>query len=99
MTMSRLYLCSAIVGALLIGTTSAFAVSGEYNNLCAMSLVRGKPTKTDCSINSQVKGKTYCFGDEAARVEFMKDPESNQEKAEAAYQPCKDDPSSYAWCD
>jgi hypothetical protein len=99
MTMSRLSLCSAIVAAIAIGgATAAFAASGEYNNLDAMSLVRGKPTKTDCSISAQVEGKTYCFGEESARVEFMKDAMGNRSKAEDAYEPCRDDPSSYAWC-
>ncbi|MGH6866753.1 MAG: hypothetical protein ACREDO_11435 [Methyloceanibacter sp.] len=27
-----------------------------------MALAQGKAVKTDCSISSQVDGKTYCFG-------------------------------------
>ena len=34
----------------------------------------GKEVKTDCSINAKIDGKTYCFGNEAAKTEFMKDP-------------------------
>ena len=32
-----------------------------------------------------VKGKTYCFGSEAAKAEFMKDPEGNLAKAQTYY--------------
>lgn len=31
------------------------------------------------------KGKTYCFGNEEAKTEFMKDPDANLAKAEAYY--------------
>ena len=31
----------------------------------------GKEVKTDCSINAKIDGKTYCFGNEAAKAEFM----------------------------
>jgi hypothetical protein len=30
-------------------------------------------------------GKTYCFGSEAAKTEFMKDPKSNMAKAQEYY--------------
>jgi hypothetical protein len=39
---------------------------------CAMSLAAGKGTQTDCSINGQLEGKTYCFGSKEAMAEFMK---------------------------
>jgi hypothetical protein len=53
-------------GRLLGLATAAWAVSGEFGNMCAMSLAAGKDTQTDCSINAQLEGKTYCFGDQAA---------------------------------
>ena len=36
-------------------------------------LALGKDIKTDCSINGQIGGKTYCFGSQDAKTEFMKD--------------------------
>ena len=38
--------------------------------------------QTDCSISSQVDGKTYCFGSKEAMSEFMKDPKGNLAKAD-----------------
>jgi YHS domain-containing protein len=37
-------------------------------------------------VSESIGGKTYCFGNEAARAEFMKDPEGNVAKAQSAYQ-------------
>jgi YHS domain-containing protein len=44
------------------------------------------PPKTDCSVNAAYKGKTYCFGNEAAKEQFMKDPEANLAKAQKYYE-------------
>jgi len=38
-----------------------------------------------CSINGQIGGKTYCFGSQEAKTEFMKNPEGNLAKAQAYY--------------
>jgi len=51
-----------------------------------MGLATGKDIQTDCSINSQVLGKTYCFGSKEAMAEFMKNPTANLQKAQAYYQ-------------
>jgi YHS domain-containing protein len=51
-----------------------------------MGLATGKDIQTDCSINSQVLGKTYCFGSKEAMAEFMKNPTANLAKAQAYYQ-------------
>ncbi len=42
-----------------------------------------KHIPTDCSVmwNSE-NGKTYCFGDQTAKDEFLKDTEANLKKAE-----------------
>ena len=57
------YLKSAVAGAFLLGfATTAFAATGEFNNMCTMGLATGQDIKTDCSINAQLEGKTYCFG-------------------------------------
>jgi YHS domain-containing protein len=42
-------------------------------------------TQTDCSINGEVEGKTYCFGSKEAMTEFMKNPTENLAKAKAYY--------------
>jgi YHS domain-containing protein len=81
--MVRAYLTSALSGAFLLGmATAAFAASGEYDNMCAMGLALGKDIATDCSINAEIGGKTYCFGSEDAKADFMKDPEGNLAKAQ-----------------
>ena len=84
--MVRAYIQSAVAGAFLLGlTTAALAANGEFGNMCAMSLAAGKDTQTDCSINGQYLGKTYCFGSDEAKVQFMKSPDENIAKATAYY--------------
>jgi YHS domain-containing protein len=47
--------------------------------------VRDEDTQTDCSINAQLQGRTYCFGNKEAMAEFMKAPKENLAKAQAYY--------------
>jgi YHS domain-containing protein len=51
-----------------------------------MSLVNGKDTPTDCSINESYRGKTYCFGSQEAHDVFMKSPAENLAKAQKNYE-------------
>jgi len=84
--MVKAYLKSCVAVAFLLGmATAALAVNGEFGNMCAASLAAGKDTPTDCSINSQIQGKTYCFGSQEAMAEFMKNPTENLAKAQAYY--------------
>jgi YHS domain-containing protein len=84
--MTRGYVTSAFAGALLLGlSTAALAVTGEFDNMCTQGLASGKDVKTDCSVNTTLEGKTYCFGNEAAKTEFMKDPKGNLAKAQSYY--------------
>jgi YHS domain-containing protein len=85
--MRRSYITSAFAGALLLGlgTTAALAVTGEFGNMCTMGLASGKDIQTDCSINAQIQGKTYCFGSKEAMTQFMADPTGNLAKAQAYY--------------
>ena len=84
--MSRGYITSAFAGALLLGlTTAALAATGQFNNMCAEGLALGKDIKTDCSVNATIDGKTYCFGSEQAKTDFMKDPKGNLAKAQSYY--------------
>lgn len=85
--MIKTWLKPAIASALALGLASAaFAATGEFDDMCAMGLATGKQVKTDCSVSEEIGGKTYCFGNEAARTEFMKDPQANIAKAQSAYQ-------------
>lgn len=84
--MIRTYVTSALAGAFALGlATAAFAVTGEFDNMCTQGLATGQKIKTDCSVNAQIEGKTYCFGSEQAKTEFMKDPKANLAKAQATY--------------
>ena len=84
--MRKAYVTSAVAGAFLLGmATAALALTGEYDNMCTMGLAMGKDIKTDCSINATLEGKTYCFGSEEAKTEFMKDPKANLAKAQEYY--------------
>ena len=84
--MVRAYLQSAVAGAFLLGSaTAALAASGEFGNQCSMALAMGKDVQTDCSINGQYLGKTYCFGSTEAMGEFMKNPKDNLTKAQTYY--------------
>jgi YHS domain-containing protein len=83
----RAFISSALAGALVLGlaTATLAATKGEFNNMCTQGLAMGKDVHTDCSVNAIIKGKTYCFGSETAKAEFMKDPEGNLAKAQAYY--------------
>jgi YHS domain-containing protein len=81
----RKYIMSAVAGAALLGMSTAAFAAGEFDNMCTMGLAMGKEVKTDCTISGQIGGKTYCFGSETAKTDFMKDPEGNLAKAQAYY--------------
>lgn len=84
--MMRNAITSAIAGASLFGlVAAAHAATGEFDNMCAMGLTTGKAVATDCSVNATYKDKTYCFGNETAKQQFLKDPEANLAKAQEHY--------------
>ena len=84
--MVRAYFTSAVAGAFLLGmATAAVAVTGEFGNMCTMGLATGKDIQTDCSVNGELQGKTYCFGSKEAMGEFMKNPKDNLAKAQSYY--------------
>ena len=84
--MMRSYITSAFAGALLLGlATAALAVTGEFDNMCTMGLASSKDIQTDCSINTEIQGKTYCFGSKEAMTQFMADPSGNMAKAQTYY--------------
>lgn len=53
-----------------------------YGNNCALGYALGKDVPTDCSVNAEIEGKTYCFGNAEAKTIFMKDVKGNLAKAE-----------------
>ena len=84
--MRRIVTASAILGALLLGLgATAYAATGQFNNLCTQGLASHKIVHTNCSVHGIYKGKTYCFGNEAAKKQFFQHPSANLAKAEAYY--------------
>jgi len=85
--MSRSYLASAIAGAFVLGlaTAAVAAAKGEFDNMCVMGLAAHKIMRTDCSVNTSYKGKTYCFANKQDRAAFLKNPSANVAKAAAFY--------------
>ena len=85
--MLKAYFASALTGAAMVvtATIAIAAVAGEYGNYCAMGLTMGEKKLTDCSISQKIDGKTYCFGNTAAKEAFLKDPQGNIAKAQEAF--------------
>lgn len=82
----RTIIVSALAGAFALGlATSALAATGQFDNMCSWGLANHKDVKTDCSVNTTIKGKTYCFSNAQAKSEFMKNPDANLAKAETFY--------------
>jgi YHS domain-containing protein len=50
-----------------------------------MGLALGKDIATDCSVNTVLNGRTYCFGNEQAKNIFLKKPEEFLTKAQIYY--------------
>jgi hypothetical protein len=83
----------ALTAVLLAGSTAAIAGSAEYQSLDAMGLAAGKGMKTPCKVSGEYEGKTYCFRNEDAEAEFMKDAAGNRSKADAYYGGKSSDPN------
>jgi YHS domain-containing protein len=75
-----------IASILIVGFAgSAYAVTGQFGNMCSWGLANHKDVQTDCSVNAAIKGKTYCFSSADAKSQFMKNPSVNLTKAESFY--------------
>ena len=84
--MSKIYIIHALAGALMLGlTTTAYAATGQFDNMCTWGLANHKDVQTNCSVNATIKGATYCFSSEDAKSQFMKDPSGNLAKAQSFY--------------
>jgi YHS domain-containing protein len=89
MTTTRIYIAAC---ALSLAASTA-AIAGEYQNLDATGLAYSRGMKTTCDISEQVEGKTYCFGSESSKAQFMKDPTGHRAKADAYYASKASDPN------
>jgi YHS domain-containing protein len=85
--MMRRFLRAGVTGAFMAALTSPAMGGGppEYEGECVMGLALGKHIKTDCSVNTVLEGKTYCFGNEQAKAIFLKKPEEFLAKAQTFY--------------
>jgi YHS domain-containing protein len=79
--------CYVLIASILIVgfAGSAYAVTGQFGNMCSWGLANQKDVQTDCSVNAAIKGKTYCFSSADAKSQFMKNPSVNLTKAESFY--------------
>jgi YHS domain-containing protein len=77
---------SALAVAFMLGfATTAYAATGQFSNMCSWGLANHKDVPTDCSVNTSIKGKTYCFSSQEAKANFLKNPTANLSKAESFY--------------
>lgn len=78
--MGRAFFPGIFAGAAMLGIAAspglaAETARGEFDGECVMGLALGQNIQTDCSVSTVYKGKTYCFGNETARMLFLKRPE------------------------
>jgi YHS domain-containing protein len=73
------------LAVLSVGPAAAVAGSAQYQSLDAMGLASGKGMRTPCTVSGEYEGKTYCFRNEDAKAEFMKDADGNRAKADSYY--------------
>ncbi len=79
--MERAHVLSAVIGGFM--AAGVYAGDPEFKKECAMGLAMKKHIPTECSVMwKSENGKTYCFGDQTAKEEFLKDKEGNLSKAE-----------------
>lgn len=68
---------------LVMLVTMNVAQAGEFGDKCTLSLSKGQSFQTQCAVKTEYKGKTYCFGSEDSKAEFMQDPDATIMKAKA----------------
>jgi len=69
---------------------SSLSFAGEFDNNCTFSLSESRIFKTHCLISADFEGKTYCFGTEASKDEFLEHPQTTISKAKAFYEKLTD---------
>lgn len=88
--MGRVFFAGALAGAAMLGIAvspglATETAKGEFEGECVMGLALGQNIQTDCSVSTVYKGKTYCFGNETARMLFLKRPEDFLLQAQIFY--------------
>lgn len=76
---------SILLATIFITLIASPAFADEFGEHCTTSLAKGQLIKTKCEINAMVDGKTYCFGSESSKIEFMQNPTSTIKKASVFY--------------
>jgi hypothetical protein len=72
----RTFVTPLLAGALALGlTTTAFAATGQFKDMCAWGLANNKEVHTNCDVHTMYDAKT----------DFMKNPKANLAKAEKNY--------------
>jgi YHS domain-containing protein len=75
---------AALVAVAFGAIANAATTNAQYNGQCAEGMAEGQHVVTDCSVNWTAKdGKEYCFGNEAAKAKFLKNPRGQIKKADA----------------
>ena len=65
---------------------SSLSFAAEFGDHCTYSLSEGRLFKTQCLISTVYEGKSYCFGTEAGKDEFLENPKAMIAKAQAFYE-------------
>jgi len=73
---------SGVVFSVLLAI-SGTAGAAEMGDNCTVGLSMGQMMKTDCSVKTDYKDKTYCFSSEDAKKTFMADADAIIKKAKA----------------
>ena len=80
---------ACFLALLVLATAAAVAAEtaiplsqAQFGGQCAEGLATGRHVMTDCSVTWKDKdGKLYCFKNDAAKTEFLKDAQGNLERA------------------
>ena len=84
MTRFKLIPASLVLASSLLAFSN-MAAAAEFSGKCVNSLAHDSVNQTDCSIKTTFEGKEYCFGSEASKAAFLKDPQGTITKAKAFY--------------
>ena len=71
-----------IIFSILLLVLNFHAFGEEFKNFCTTSLSEGNFTATDCFVNQEFDGKTYCFGNQTGKDIFLENPQEVIKKAE-----------------
>jgi hypothetical protein len=76
-TAALMFICSTVIAA-----ETQTPAKPEFGGQCVEGLATGRYVMTNCSVNWTDKdGKVYCFSNDVAKTEFLKDAPGNLERA------------------